>query len=175
MKKIFFLAFAGVICICSSCNNQPAASTEDPNKAQEQKNLAASNAVGKAFETGDASALDSVIADDFVDHTDKGDVKGRDSLKSMVNYIHTNMKDMKMDKVNDAASGDYVYSWYNYSGTSDGSMGMPKGPYKMAMIELTKFKDGKAVEHWTFMDMRDMMKMMPPQPGMNKMDSSKPK
>ena len=92
----------------------------------------------------------------------------------MVNFVHANFKDMKMEKIRDAADGDYVYSWMTYSGTSDGNMGMPKGPYKMSVIELSKFKDGKAVEHWSFMDMRDMAKMMP-QPAMNKMDTSKMK
>lgn len=47
-----------------------------------------------------------------------------------------------------------------YSGTSEGSMGMPKGPYDMTAIELVKFRDGKAVEHWSFMQMKDMMNMM---------------
>ena len=52
-------------------------------------------------------------------------------------------------------------------------MGMPNGPYDMKSIEVAKFKDGKAVEHWGFMDMQDMMKMMPPQPNMSKTDTSK--
>ena len=118
-----------------------------------------------AFQTGDASGLDSVISDDFIDHTDRGDKKGKDSLKAMVKFVHDNFKDMKTDKIRDVADGDYVYSWVTYTGTSDGSMGMPKGPYKLSMIELAKFKDGKAVEHWSFMDSQDMAKMMaPPQP-----------
>ena len=114
------------------------------------KNLAASDVVMKAFQTGDISGIDSVIADDFIDHTDRGDKNGKDSLKSMIKFVHTNFKDMKFDKVRDAADGDYVYSWITYSGTGDGTMGMPKGPYKFNAIELSKFKDGKAVEHWTF-------------------------
>ena len=71
-----------------------------------------------AFQTGDASGLDSVIADDFIDHTDRGDKKGKDSLKAMVKFVHDNFKDMKTEKVRDVADGDYVYSWVNYSGTT---------------------------------------------------------
>jgi predicted SnoaL-like aldol condensation-catalyzing enzyme len=175
MKKIFISAFAGLLCLCTSCNT-PATTTDNDNKAQEEKNIAASDAVAKAFETGDVSAIDSVIADDFIDHTDRGDKIGRDSLKAMVKFVHANFSDMKMEKVRDVADGDYVYSWMTYSGTSDGSMGMPKGPYKMSMIELSKFKDGKAVEHWSFMDNQDVAKMMPqPQPAMNNMDTGKMK
>nr|MBA2561720.1 ester cyclase [Chitinophagaceae bacterium] len=139
--------------------------------AQEQKNLAASDVISKAFQTGDVAGIDSVVSDDFIDHTDRGDMKGRDSLKAMVKFIHSNFKDMKSEKIRDVADGDYVYSWMRYTGTSDGSMGMPKGPYDMSAIELAKFKDGKAVEHWSFMDMQDMMKMMPQQPNMNNMNN----
>ena len=175
MKTILLAAFAGLLCTWISCDSRTESTTADNNnKEQEQKNIAASDVVMKAFQTGDVSGIDSVIADDFVDHTDRGDKTGSDSLKAMVNFVRANFKDMKFDKVRDVADGDYVYSWVNYSGTSDGSMGMPKGPYKMGTIELSKFKDGKAVEHWSFVDMQDMMKMMP-QPAMNNMDTTKMK
>lgn len=175
MKKIFFVAFAGLLCICTSCNDTGTSGTKG--SEQKQKNIAASEAISKAFEIGDVSKIDSFVSADFVDHTDRGDKKGPDSLKAMVNLIHANMKDMKMEKVHELADDDYVMSWMRYTGTSDGSMGMPKGPYDMSAIEVSKFKDGKAVEHWGFMDMKDMMKMMPPPPPpkMNNMDSSKMK
>ncbi len=179
MKTILFAAFAGLLFTYTSCDSKTESTTSDNNnQAQEQRNMAASDVVMKAFQTGEVSGIDSVISDDFIDHTDRGDKKGRDSLKAMVNFVHSNFKDMKFDKVRDVADGDYVYSWVNYSGTSDGTMGMPKGPYKMGTIELSKFKDGKAVEHWSFVDMQDMMKMMPQQPAMNdmnRMDTSKMK
>ncbi len=137
-------------------------------------NIASSDVIMKAFQTGDVSGIDSVVSDDFLDHTDRGDMKGRDSLKAMVNWVHANMKDMKTEKVREVADGDFVYSWMRYTGTSDGSMGMPNGPYDMKAIEVAKYNDGKAVEHWSFMDAQDMMKMMP-QPTMNSMDTSKMK
>lgn len=178
MKKNLFAAFAGLLCICISCTSKTDTTADNKDNAQEQKNIAASDVIMKAFQTGDVSGIDSVVSDDFIDHTDRGDMKGRDSLKAMVNFVHSNFKDMKTEKIRDVADGDYVYSWMRYTGTSDGSMGMPKGPYKMTAIELAKFKDGKAVEHWSFMDMQDMVKMMPQQPNMNnmnKMDTGKMK
>ena len=172
MKKIFFASFAGLICFCSSCTDTGTTSTTSDKKDNTamQKNMAANDVISKAFETGDVKGMDSVIADDFVDHTDHGDVKGRDSLKAMVSMIHTMMKGMKMETIHNMGDDEYVSSWMRYSGTSDGSMGMAKGPFDMHAIELTKFKDGKAVEHWSFMDMRDMMKMMPP-PAMGNMNT----
>jgi len=59
------------------------------------------------------------------------------------------------------ADDDYVMAWMRWTGTADGSMpGMPAGPYDMTAIEVVRFKDGKAVEHWAFMEPREMMKMM---------------
>jgi len=162
MKKIFSAAFAALVFFFSSCTDtsSTSATMDKKENTSVQKNLAANDVITKAFETGDVKGIDSVVSDDFLDHTDHGDVKGRDSLKAMVTMVHGMMKDMKIEKVHDVADEDYVYSWMRYSGTSDGSMGMPKGPYSMRAIELLKFKDGKAEEHWSFMEMRDMMKNM---------------
>ena len=172
MKKIFFVAIAGVLCI-TACNN----ATSDKSSGAREKNMAASDAILKAFGTGDVSKLDSFVSADFVDHTDQGDKKGLDSLKAMVTMVHGSFKDMKQEKVHEVADDDYVFSWMHYTGTSDGAMGMPKGPYSMNSIEVSKFKDGKTTEHWGFVDMKEMMKMMPPpnMSDMDKMDSSKMK
>jgi predicted ester cyclase len=53
------------------------------------------------------------------------------------------------------------------SGTAktDG-MGMKAGQkVEMTSVDIAKFKDGKAVEHWIYMDPNDMMKMMMPSQG----------
>ncbi|MDB5222140.1 MAG: hypothetical protein JWN83_807 [Chitinophagaceae bacterium] len=172
MKKIFFAAVAGMLCIMS-CNN----ATTDKGSDARQKNLAASDIIDKAFQTGDVSKIDSVISPDFVDHSDRGDFKGTDSLKAMVKFVHENMKDMKTEKLHELADDDYVFSWMRWTGTSNGAGGMPSGPYDMHAMEISKFKDGKAIEHWTYMDMKEMMKMMPPPPPSqeNKMDTGKMK
>jgi len=64
-----------------------------------------------------------------------------------------------------------------FTGTSNGEMGMPKGPYDVHGIEVVKFnKDSKAIEHWEYMRNDDAMKMiqdMMPQKPM--MDTSKNK
>ena len=156
MKKIFVAIVA--FCICISCNDN---ATSDKGSGMREKNIASSDIVGKAFETGDVSKIDSAVASDFIDHTDMGDKVGPDSLKAMITVMHANFKDMKMEKVKEVADDEYVFSWMRYSGTSDGGMGMPKGPYTMNSIEVVKFnKDGKAIEHWGFMNGVEMMKMM---------------
>lgn len=145
-----------------SCNNSARVASEsrDSTSSMTQKNLEANNVISNAFETGDVSKIDNAVASDFVDHSDRGDIRGTDSLKAMVTMIHNNMKDMKMETIKDMADGDYVFSWMRFSGNSNGSMGMPAGPYDMQAVEVSKFKDGKATEHWEFMDIRDVTKMM---------------
>ena len=157
MRKIVFFAIAMISFAFFSCDHVKVASSSDSSAAQ--KNLDAHHKISKAFETGDVTGLDSVVADDFTDHTEKGVVKSRDSLISMIKWSHENMKDMKMNTVKELADDEYVMGWMKFTGTGDGTM-MPAGPYEMNTIEVSRYRDGKAVEHWAFMSTDEMMKMM---------------
>ena len=173
MRKFFFPAFAALFCLYS-CNDGVKVAGDTKDNSMAEKNMQASRTVAKAFETGDVSGIDSVVATDFVDHTDRGDKIGRDSLKAMITMMHANFKDMKMKTKKEFADDEYVFQWMEYSGTSDGAMGMPPGPFNMHGIEVVRFKDGMAVEHWGYMDAQEMAKMMGQMQGMDmhKMDSS---
>jgi predicted SnoaL-like aldol condensation-catalyzing enzyme len=155
------LPFAFVALLLSSCNGDKKAGSSDSSSLKE-KNLSSSHIVNKAFETGDTGMIDSAVASDFVDHTDKGDMN-RDSLKAMIKMVHATNKDMKMDMIKEIADDEYVFSLMHFTGTSDGSM-MPAGPYDMKGMEVVKFKDGKASEHWEYMEPAEMMKMMAKMP-----------
>lgn len=172
MKKYLLAISFCFAFFCMSCNNKADDSNTSDNKmsAQAEKNVAASHVVSDAFGSGDVSKIDSAVASDFVDHTDRGDM-GRDSLKAMIKMVHATNKDMKMEIIKELADDEYVFSLMRFTGTSDGTM-MPPGPYDMQALQVVKFKDGKAVEHWEYMEPREMMKMMPPQP---KIDTTKKK
>jgi predicted SnoaL-like aldol condensation-catalyzing enzyme len=174
MRAIFSALILAVIFLSACTDSQTKANEPDD---QAQKNLEAARKIAKAFETGDASLIDSVVADDFVDHTDRGVKVGKDSLKAMVNFVRTNFKDMKGETIKEMADGDYVFQLIRYTGTSDGTMGMPAGPYDMHTMEVSRYKDGKAVEHWAYMEVSEMMKMMgmPPAKPATDTASSKPK
>jgi len=151
---------AGCIFLLASCNSEKKTETTETTAAK--KNLESAQTIAKAFQTGDVSMVDSVVAADFVDHTDRGDVIGRDSLKSIIKMVQ-NMQ-MKMSVIKEMANETHVFQWLHFTGTSDGKMGMPAGPYDFTEIELVRFQDGKAVEHWALMEPRAMMKMMPGSP-----------
>ncbi len=163
MKKFISLFAAIIFFFFISCNHEKTNSETKEQSSATKKNLEASAIISKAFDTGDPSMIDSVVASDFVDHTDRGDM-GRDSLKAMITSMRKMFPDMKQETIKELADEDYVFSLMRFTGTSEGQMGMPKGPYDMKAIQVVRYKDGKAVEHWEYMEPREMMKMMPEAP-----------
>jgi predicted SnoaL-like aldol condensation-catalyzing enzyme len=167
MRKILFILLGALPSLFMSCNNATETSTAAAPSASNsatEKNLASSKIITDAFKSGDASNIDSAVASDFVDHTDHGDVKGVDSLKATISSIHQNFADMKSDVIKEVGDNEYVFTLMHFSGNSNGTMGMPKGPYDMHTVEVTRYNDGKAVEHWGYMQPAEMMKMMPMPP-----------
>ncbi|MGZ3853568.1 MAG: ester cyclase, partial [Flavisolibacter sp.] len=73
----------------------------------------------------------------------------------------SHIKDLKIEIVNDASSGDYVYVWNKWTGTAlDSTMGFaPNQPFTTSGVEIIKFSDGKAMEHWGFIDQKEVMDM----------------
>lgn len=154
MKNLFLLLTIATGSICISCNNSGGMS------ATAKKNLEVNEAIMKAYEAGDFSKMGDYIAADAVDHgSDKGyDVKGLDSIVADMKRYHAMMPDMKASNTRSLADDEYVFTWATISGNMNGK------PMTMSSIDVSKFKDGKAVEHWMYMDPKDMMAMMPPPP-----------
>src|ERR1700730_836417 len=174
MTKTLFAIFAGLAFFFFTACKSDTKTASSAETSMAQKNLDASHIVNKAFETGDASMIDSAIASNFVDHSDHGDL-GRDSLKAIITSMHKDFPDMKMDIIKELADDDYVFSLMRFTGTSNGAMGMPKGPYDMKAIQVVRFKDGKGVEHWEYMETAEMMKMMGQMNKKSSADSTKKK
>ena len=147
MKQLSFIAIIALIAL-GACKQEAA----DNGNTPAQKNLAAARIVADAFRTGDVSKIDSVVAEDFTDHRGEGDIRGRDSLKAMVQKYRGMFPNMKMELVSETADSNYVFQWMLFSGME----GYPDSK----MIEVTRFRDGKAIEHWTYGDWAEMMKMM---------------
>jgi quinol monooxygenase YgiN/predicted SnoaL-like aldol condensation-catalyzing enzyme len=107
---------------------------------QVKQNIAADNIFLKVFETGDVSKLDGIIDPEFYNHT--GNHKGLDTLKSSITSFHERMKTVKLELIRQLADDEYVFDWIRYTG-SDSAM-------KIEGLEVTKYKNGKAIEHWFF-------------------------
>ena len=178
MTKFSFAVCAVVVFIFISCNGSDTKVASAASNSKAQKNMEVDDAISKAFETNNASMLDSLLSPDFIDHTGMGDRKGIDSVKSMLKMMYSQFKDMKMDRKRQWADDDYVVDWVRYTGTnSTPMMGMPAGPYDFKGIELSRFSNAKAVEHWFFWDDQTMAEMMKNMNGADKMknDSTKTK
>jgi predicted SnoaL-like aldol condensation-catalyzing enzyme len=179
MKRTLFAL--AVIAYCISCNTNTGTSTANAGSSDAaQKNLAAAHGVNAAVISGNVNNLDSFIAKDAVDHSGMmGDIKGLDSIKAELGKIHTSSTDMKVETVKEFADNDYVFQWLHFTGTAaTPDMGMPAGTkYDMNAVEVSKFNsDGKATDHWEFIEPAEMMKMMQQQnTGGMKMDTTKHK
>lgn len=167
MKKFFAIASTILLFFVISCNTAGTGSTSN---SQGEKNIATNKAINDAISSGDVSKLDQYIATDGVDHSgDNGEVKGLDSIKANLKRFHDEYKDMKFEVKQAASNGDYVFALTRFTGTNVvASMGAPAGTsFDMTSIDVTKYNsDGKATDHWIYMEPSDVMKMM----GGNKME-----
>ena len=171
-----------MLCFLMSCKD----SSTMVNISMQETNKANSLKIHKAIETGDVSGLDSIIDKDFVDHSGpNGDVKGLDSLKALFTMIHSHVPDVKITAIANATDGDYNFDYNRMTGTTNSEfLGMPANyKFDMTGVDVLKIKDGKIVEHWSYADPNEMMKMgdmkkdssmmQPSNPMDNNMDSSK--
>ena len=159
MKRYLLIIAAASVCLLSACKSKDSGGMSEKAK----KNLEAHHAVSKMFETGDFSKLGDYIATDAIDHTGmKGEVIGLDSIKAAFAMYMSMMSDMKSETVKELADDDYTFEWVKQTWVAKvDDMGMKAGDKgNMEAIEVTKFKDGKASDHWTFISYTDMVKMM---------------
>ncbi len=168
MKKLAFALSAVILSCLITCTTNTA--HEDGSSEKAKKNLDNTTAVVKMFETGDISKMGDYIAADGVDHSGPtGEVKGLDNLKAMFTQMMSTMSDAKNEVVKGLSDDDYSMVWLKQSWTQktdDPTMGMKAGQHgEMQSIEVCKHgADGKITDHWGFMSMADMMKMMPKMP-----------
>jgi len=159
MKKHLTIVASALICCFTACTTKPEGGLSDA----AQKNVDASHGVTKCFETKDFTKLGDYIAADAVDHSgEHGDIKGLDSMKAAFEKEMAGIENMKSDLIKELADSGYVMAWYRFSGTwKNTEMGHKGGEtFDMKALEVSRFKDGKAVEHWEMMEPGDVVKMM---------------
>jgi predicted ester cyclase len=153
MRNLLFLLFIAVGSICISCNGGGGMS------ATAKKNMEVNDAIMKAYEAGNFDKMGDYIAKDAVDHGgETGDVIGLENIVSEMKKYRAMMPDMKYTWQKNVADDEHVFTWAKVSGTLDGKT------VTMQSIDVSKFKDGKAVEHWVFMDPKEVAQMMQSMP-----------
>ena len=167
MKKLAFAVSAVILSCFITCTNNTA---REGGSEKAHKNLENFKGVVSMFEKGDFSKAGDYIATDAVDHTSpKGEVKGLDNLKAMFVEMSSGMSNVKNEIMKELADDDHSMVWIRQTWTQtkdDPMMGMKAGQNgDMQLVEVCKHgADGKITDHWGFLSMADMMKMMPQMP-----------
>jgi predicted SnoaL-like aldol condensation-catalyzing enzyme len=168
MKKLLFTLITGSFIFFASCSSKKEEGSGGMSE-KAKKNMAVNDAIMKMFETGDVSKMSDYIATDGVDHSGpKGDIVGIDSIKAFFVEMSQMMTNMKNDIIRTVADDEYVMCWVKGGGTAKVDLpewGMKAGESHTGnSVEVSKFKDGKVTDHWSFVDANEMMQMMTPQP-----------
>lgn len=130
------------------------------------------NEVVNILTSGKVDMLDKYMASDFIEHDPSPAMSkktGIDAVKEIFASYHKIFPDMKAQVHNIAVSGDYLFAYLTFTGTTaEPYMGMPAN-HKMTMnqVDLIRFKGDKMAEHWGFTSNEDIMKMMPQDNMMN--------
>jgi len=160
MKKLL-LGVGVIMLVFNSCTDSKKTDTSTTTVSGAETNSMHSKEIYRAIETGDVSKVE-FLDDDIIDHegSPDGDVKGKDNVKAMLADIHNHISNLKMETIADATSADgqYHFALIRMSGTTtDDKMGMPANTaMDHSSVDVVKVKDGKAVEHWGFYEMKSM-------------------
>ena len=158
MKKYIFIIVLPLIISLASCQPKMENGMEAHHKAAAAKVIA-------IFDSGNVDELDVIIAENAVDHqmdTSMSKQTGLAGVKEMFSKFHRIFPDMKTTVHSIAASGDTVFIHSTSVGTtSEPFMGMPANyKHTISGVDVLRFEGDKIVEHWGFVDVNEMMKMM---------------
>ena len=117
------------------------------------------------FESGNFDGLESLMAENAVDHQTMPGIEatGREGFKAMVTAMRTAFPDIHshVDDIIDA--GDKVVIRSTMHGTNTGEMmGMPPTGKSITAqsIDIIRFENGMAVEHWGITEELQMMQQL---------------
>ena len=130
-----------------------------------EANLAATQRWGaEVASAGRYEILDEILAPNFVDHDPAPDQEpGIDGLKGFFQKMRAAFPDLKAEPIEIVATDEHVAMRYTISGTHQGEFQgvAPTGKsFKVAALQLARFKNGRCVERWGSTDELGMMKQL---------------
>ncbi len=143
----------------------------------EEKNTAAvQRFYDEVMGKGNMKVIDELIADNYVEHyvPTPDTPKNKAGLAQMMSMFRTAFPDLQVTVEDIIAKGDKVWAYTTMRGTNKGEfMGMPATGKKIEVkgVDIVRFANGKAVEHWGLNDDLTMMQQlgMIPAPGQEEM------
>lgn len=119
--------------------------------------------VAQVFEEGDVSAVDQLVAADFVPHTWPSTGDGRGDLRRAMERVSKGLTGAAFTIDDLIAEGDRVVARLTASATQTGEfMGMPPSGkrYTIAEIHIFRVRGGQIVEHWHQFDQLGLMRQL---------------
>jgi steroid delta-isomerase-like uncharacterized protein len=140
---------------------------------EEEKNVAAMKRFyDEVMGKGNLKVIDELVADNFVEHyqPDPNVPANKAGLHQTMGMFRAGFPDLQVTIEDMIAKGDKVWAYTTMRGTNTGAfMGMPATGKKIEVkgIDIVRFVNGKAVEHWGVNDDLGMMTQlgMIPMPG----------
>jgi steroid delta-isomerase-like uncharacterized protein len=158
MKKLLYLSFA--VMMMSSCmkNESTGNKQGDANMKRMQEFY------DQVMNSHNVALIDSFCTPDFVEHQPfPGYPADLNGLKKGMTDMIAAYPDLNFKVNYMRAWGDTVFAHFNMSGTNSGSfMGMPatNKQFNIEGVDIVVIKDGKAVEHWGYMEEGKMMEQL---------------
>lgn len=131
----------------------------------EKKNLALSKKFyEEVFNKGNFALIDEMLAEGFVEHeVFPGLPEGKEGVKQFFTMFRNAFPDLHAKTEMMIAKDDKVVSYIIITGTHKGEfMGMAATDKKINVkgIDIVRFENGKAVEHWGVTDSMTMMQQL---------------
>ncbi len=131
----------------------------------EQNKLMARRVVEEGINKNNPGSLAEIIAADYVEHVPSapGTPKGLEGYKLFLTTVRAAFPDYRYTIDDAIAEGDKVVQRVTGHGTMKGTYaGMPAtGKYaSWSEIHISRFKDGKIVEHWASVDQLGMLQQL---------------
>ena len=117
-----------------------------------------------AINAGDLDAVDDVVAEEIVEHEEfPGVEQGREGFKKFFHTLRAGFPDLRFTVVDMVAEDEQVAALVTVTGTHRGDfLGVePSGrEIRLSAIDIVRFVDGKAIEHWGVMDAMTLMQQL---------------
>lgn len=142
---------------------------QDEGAVTERNKEAMRRIIVEGFGDGKLDVFDELFAPDFKEHqVITGLPPGVEGLKARVRGLRAVMPDLTYTIEDMAAVGDKVWSYFVARGTHKGEFFGVPGTGKVVTIDvmdLTRFEDGRVVDHWGVPDrfgMLEQLGLLPP-------------
>ena len=135
----------------------------------EQLKLLAKRFYEEVLNHGDLSAIDDLVADDFVEHEElPGIPANREGLREWVRLMRTAFPDLTVSVNQMIAEGDEIWVHMTMAGTQDGPfLHIPPSGRKVRIsaFDRVRVRNGRAVEHWGVTDNLALLQQLGELPG----------